>query len=154
MFSFLFFPPAFTRREYGRCEYSHFVINQSLPGVRAGNANVSNWTTDRMKIPQTYGCELSDKVAAAPMQPEDSSGGTSQPVATAAPARIPRNGAISGQPVTLRLLALGHHFVRRPRGGWRLGARILREDTAVRLIARGLAEIADDRLQRRSKATP
>ncbi|UGY03256.1 hypothetical protein [Bradyrhizobium quebecense] len=69
-------------------------------------------------------------------------------------ARIARSSAISGQPVTLRLLALGHHFVRRPRGGWRLGARTLRDDTAARLVARGLAEIVDDRLQRKAKAAP
>ncbi|UGY23214.1 hypothetical protein HU675_0035445 [Bradyrhizobium septentrionale] len=53
--------------------------------------------------------------------------------------------------MTLRLLALGHHFVRRPRGGWRLGIRTLREDSAAGLVARGLAEIVDDRLQRKPK---
>ncbi|WP_338826750.1 hypothetical protein [Bradyrhizobium sp. 27S5] len=107
-----------------------------------------------MHIPQIYGCELSDKVTLDPMQPKDSRGAVPQPVAILSRARIARSSAISGQPVTLRLLALGHHFVRRPRGGWRLGTRTLREETAAGLVARGLAEIVDGRLQRKPKAAP
>ncbi|OAF11567.1 hypothetical protein AXW67_22390 [Bradyrhizobium neotropicale] len=46
----------------------------------------------------------------------------------------------------LRLLQLGD-FVRRSRGGWRFGTKIITDQVADRLIAAGRAEVCDDRLR-------
>jgi len=56
-----------------------------------------------------------------------------------------RNVAVSDA-TYLRLLQLGD-FVRRSRGGWRFGTRIVSDVVVERLIAAGKAEIDGDRLR-------
>jgi hypothetical protein len=53
----------------------------------------------------------------------------------------------------LRLLKLSP-FERRPRGGWRFGARTISDQVADRLIASGRAEIYGDRMHIKRKETP
>ncbi|MEY9304781.1 hypothetical protein ABIF21_000053 [Bradyrhizobium elkanii] len=107
-----------------------------------------------MPIPQIYGCELSDKVAAAPMQPEQIRGAAAQPVASA-PRLTRKTGkrSIAGRSgekpydrVPLKLLEFSP-FERHPRGGWRFGAKTISTAVADRLIASGRAEIVDGLLR-------
>lgn len=56
-----------------------------------------------------------------------------------------RNVATTDAPY-LRLLQLGD-FVRRSRGGWRFGTKIVADQVVERLIAAGQAEIHGDRLR-------